>query len=138
MQNSRRCVVWDAPQTEDAFVGLYYRKLTVWRKAMDVAAEIYRLAPRLPSEEAYGLRSQITRAAASVPANIAEGWVRESPRERAQFLAIAHGSLAEVETLVELCEQAGYFPTRDTACVRGLMEEVGKMLGALRRRSRRR
>ncbi len=119
-------------------MGLYYRKLTVWRKAMDVATEIYRLASRLPPGEIYGLRSQITRAAASIPANIAEGWVRESVRERAQFLAIAHGSLAEVETLLELCEHVGFLPTKDTVHVRGLMEEVGKMLGALRRRTRRR
>ncbi len=118
-------------------MGLYYRKLTVWRKAMDVATDIYRMAPRLPTEEVYGLRSQITRAAASVPANIAEGWVRESVRERAQFLAIAHGSLAEVETLLELCEQVGFLANKDTVHVRGLMDEVGKMLGALRRRSRR-
>lgn len=62
---------------------MHYRELVVWQKAMEVAKVEYRLAPMLPREETYGMRSQITRAAASVPANIAEGWTRESVRERA-------------------------------------------------------
>lgn len=56
------------------------------------------------------MRSQITRAAVSIPANIAEGWTRESDREKMQFLAITQGSLAETETLLTLCEQIGWFP----------------------------
>jgi four helix bundle protein len=72
-------------------VGLRYKDLTVWRKAMDLAKEVYRIVQWLPREEAYGMRSQLTRAAISIPANIAEGWTRESERERARFLAIAQG-----------------------------------------------
>jgi four helix bundle protein len=70
---------------------LHYRDLTVWQKAMDVAQETYRLVPALPREEMYGVRSQITRAAVSVAANIAEGWTRESRAEKAQFFSIAQG-----------------------------------------------
>lgn len=113
---------------------MHYRELTVWQKAMRVAMEVYRLAPRLPREETYGMRSQLTRAAASVPANIAEGWTRESDKEKAQFLAIAQGSLAEAETFLTLCEKIGWFPKADTSRLRESMEEVGKMLTTLRRR----
>jgi four helix bundle protein len=88
-------------------MALHYRQLVVWRKAMDLSKHVYRLTVHLPREETYGIRSQITRAAISIPANIAEGWARESERERAQFLAIAQGSLAETETLVTLCEEMG-------------------------------
>jgi four helix bundle protein len=57
---------------------MHYRELTMWRKAMDAAIEVYRLTLMLPREETYGMRSQLTRAAVSIPANIAEGWTRES------------------------------------------------------------
>jgi four helix bundle protein len=87
---------------------MHYRELRVWQRAMEAAREVYRLVARLPREETYGMRSQITRAVVSVPANIAEGWTRESTKEKTQFLAVAHGSLAETETLLTLCEQLGW------------------------------
>lgn len=115
---------------------MHYRETIVWQKAMAAAREIYRLAPMLPREEIYGMRSQLTRAIVSVPANIAEGWARESLREKAQFLAIAHGSLAESETLITLCEQVGWFPEAETSALRGLLDEVSRMLTAMRRNHR--
>ena len=98
---------------------MHYRETIVWQKAMKAAREVYRLVPLLPREETYGLRSQITRAIVSVPANIAEGWTRESKNERAQFLSVAQGSLAEAETLLTLSEQVGWFPETETKTVRG-------------------
>ncbi|MBK7202813.1 MAG: four helix bundle protein [Anaerolineae bacterium] len=115
---------------------LHYKDLIVWQKAMEAAREVYRLAPRLPREETYGMRSQITRAAVSIPANIAEGWARESEREKAQFLAIAQGSLAESETLLTLCGQVGWFPEQETHKLRGLWDEVGRMLTTMRQNLR--
>jgi four helix bundle protein len=115
---------------------VHYRELIVWQKAMDVAREVYRLAPGLPREETYGMRSQLTRAAVSIPANIAEGWTRESPKERAQFLAVSQGSLAEVETLLTLCEDFGWFPPPETTQLRGVMDEVSRMLTTMRRNLR--
>ncbi len=115
---------------------MHYRELVVWQKAMMLAKEVYRLAPMLPREETYGMRSQITRAATSVPANIAEGWTRESNREKANFLSIAQGSLAETETFLTLCEEIGWFPKDQTTTIRNLIEEVGKMLSSMRRRLR--
>ncbi len=115
---------------------MHYRELTVWKKAMEAAKEVYRLAPLLPRAEIYGMRSQVTRAAVSVPANIAEGWTRESTREKAQFLAIAQGSLAETETLLTLCEQLSWFPEAETVTLRGLIDEVSRMLTTMRRNLR--
>ncbi len=115
---------------------MHFKELIVWQKAMAATREIYRLAPLLPREETYGMRSQITRAAVSIPANIAEGWARESDREKVQFLAIAQGSLAELETLLTLCIQIGWFPEEETAPLQGLMDEVGRMLTTMRRQRR--
>jgi four helix bundle protein len=115
---------------------MHYRDLIVWQKGMKAAREVYRLAPRLPREETYGMRSQITRAAVSIPANIAEGWARESVREKGQFLAIAHGSLAEADTLLTLCEQMEWFPEAETGTLRSLMEEISRMLTTMRRKRR--
>ena len=115
---------------------MHYRKTILWQKAMEAAREVYRLAPRLPRAETYGMRSQITRAAVSVPANIAEGWTRETPKDKAHFLAIAQGSLAEAETLLTLCEDLDWFPQSETRTLRGLLEEVSRMLTAMRRRLR--
>lgn len=115
---------------------MHYKETILWHKAMEAAREVYRLAPRLPREETYGMRSQITRAMVSVPANIAEGWTRESDKEKTQFLAVAQGSLAEVETLLTLCEQVEWFPEPETRRLRGLLDEVSRMLTTLRRRFR--
>lgn len=117
-------------------MGLPYRDLIAWKKAMALAREVYRLVPKLPREEAYGMRSQLTRAAVSIPSNIAEGWSRETGRDRAHFLAIAHGSLAETETLLTLCEEIGWFSVTDTQTLHSLLLEVGRILGALRRQLR--
>lgn len=115
---------------------MHYRKTVVGTKAMDVARGIYRIVPLLPREEAYGIRSQITRAAVSVPSNIAEGWTEESWRDELQFLAVAQRSLAELETRLTLCEQIAWFPPEKTSRIRTPVDEVSRMLTALRRRSR--
>ncbi|MBW3551145.1 MAG: four helix bundle protein [Proteobacteria bacterium] len=115
---------------------MHYRETVVWRKAMDVVREVYRLAPRLPKAEIYGLRSQLTRAAVSVSANIAEGWTRESVREKRQFLSVAHGSLAELETLLTICEEAGFFDAYSTGLARDRIDEVSRILTTMRRNRR--
>jgi four helix bundle protein len=113
-----------------------YRGLVAWQKSMLLAEKIYQPSSQLPKEETYGLRSQLTRAAVSIPANIAEGWTRESDKEKGQFLAIAQGSLAELETLLILCIQIGWFPETETALLNGLIDEVGRMLTTMRRHRR--
>lgn len=85
-----------------------HRDLIVWQKAMDLAVLVYQLTERLPKTEQYRVVAQITRAAASVPANIAEGHARGSARDYAHFLAISKGSLMETETFVMLAARLKY------------------------------
>ena len=87
-----------------------YRDLEVWQKGMDLAAECYRITEGFPGHERYGLASQLQRAAASVPANIAEGQARQHTKEFLQFLSVASGSLAEVETYLLLAVRLNYLP----------------------------
>jgi len=115
---------------------MHYRETSLWNRAMEMAVEAYRLVPRLPREQVYGLRSQLTRAMVSVPANVAEGWTRESVREKSQFFAITQGSLAETETLLTLCERLRWFPEAETTRLRALVYEVSRMLTSLRRKNR--
>jgi four helix bundle protein len=112
-----------------------HRDPVVWQKAMDLVVEVYRLADRFPRTEQYGLVSQLTRAAVSVPANIAEGSGRgNSRRDYAHFLGIARGSLMETETLLELAARLHYVGDHETARAFALIDEVSRMLSAIRSR----
>jgi len=75
-----------------------FRQLQIWKEGMDVAKQVYLLLAKFPSSEKFGLISQISRCAVSVPSNIAEGSSRSSDKEFAHFLSIALGSLFELET----------------------------------------
>src|SRR3990167_3497670 len=77
-----------------------YRELFVWQKGMDVVTEIYRFTEKFPKTEIYGLVSQMRRSAVSIPSNIAEGYARKYKQEYIQFLRIAFGSGAELETQI--------------------------------------
>ncbi len=108
-----------------------YRDLRVWQEAMTLAEMCYRLTKTFPKEEVYGMTSQIRRAAASVPANIAEGYGRESRAEYIRFLQIAQGSLKEVETHLILSERVGLAQGEAVAEALKQCEMVGKMLRSL-------
>ena len=84
-----------------------HKDLNVWKKARDLAAQVYSLTAKFPKEELYGLTSQIRRSAVSIPSNIAEGAARHSRKEFIQFLHIASGSVAELETQFLLAIQIG-------------------------------
>src|SRR5918992_4059287 len=79
-----------------------HRDLIAWKVSMELVAETYRIALKLPALERYGLTSQLRRAAVSLPTNIAEGFGRGSRPEFRRFLSIAEGSLRELQTLVDL------------------------------------
>lgn len=108
-----------------------YTELIVWQKSMDAAGSVYALIKKLPKEELFALSGQMRRAAISIPSNIAEGQARNSTKEFLQFLAIANGSKAELETQLLLCEKVGYLTDSDISGVLNQLQEVGKMLTAL-------
>ena len=111
-----------------------HRELTVWRKGMDLVVEVYRLSAGFPRDEMYRLTSQLTRAVVSVPANIAEGNARGTPRDYARFVGIAKGSLMETETFLFLAIRLGYISKDDARPALALLTEVSKMLTRLRSR----
>ncbi len=108
-----------------------HRDLIVWQKSMDLAVTAYQLTASFPSDERYGLTSQIRRSCASVPANIAEGYGRESSGAYAQQLRVAQGSLKELETHVELAHRVGHIDAAALSPVLKSAEEIGKMLRSL-------
>ena len=110
-----------------------HRDLIVWQKSMDLTVCIYQLTKSFPKEETYGLTSQIRRAAASIPANIAEGQGRRLGGEFQQFLAHARGSLLELDTHLELALRLEYLDSERYAVLNQRIVEVGKMLNGLRR-----
>ena len=109
-----------------------FRDLRVWQPGMELVVGVYELTRTLPKSETYGLVSQMQRAAVSIPANIAEGHNRRNLREYLNFLSIARGSLAEVETYLELVQRLGYATPGRVLPLVELATSVGKQLIALR------
>ncbi|MBI2921405.1 MAG: four helix bundle protein [Planctomycetes bacterium] len=108
-----------------------YRDLIVWQKAIDLVVPTYRIAERLPRIEIFALGAQFRRAVVSIPANLAEGHSRRGTSEFLHHMSIARGSLAEVETLVELVVRLGYASEVDLPDVRSRLEEIRRLLQAL-------
>ena len=108
-----------------------HRDLHVWQEAMGLAEATYRTVADAPSRWRFALADQTIRAAASVPANIAEGYGRYSPGSYAQFLKVARGSLNELDTHVMLAHRLGAFADDRAAVLLAQSERVGKMLNAL-------
>jgi four helix bundle protein len=109
-----------------------HKSLLVWQKGMLLAEMAYGHARAFPKAEAYGLTSQLTRAAISVPCNIAEGHARGTTKEYCHFLSVARGSLAETETLLLLALRVGYVVQDDIRPTLNLIDEIGKILNAIR------
>ena len=111
-----------------------YRNLEVWQLSMDLCEAVYRLLRQFPTEEKYALCDQLRRAVVSIPSNIAEGNGRDSRAEYSRFLAIARGSVFEVQTQLELAERFGYVTIPST--VKALLTDVSKMLFTMIRKFR--
>ena len=111
-----------------------HRDLEVWQKGMDFATEVYRLTKLMPKTEEYRLVGQVVRAAASVPANIAEGNARGSRKKYAQHVSIARGSLAEAETFLILAVRTGLLRGEEAGPALALADKLGRQLNVLRRR----
>jgi four helix bundle protein len=109
-----------------------HKELVVWQKAMDLVVAVYRITRTFPKTEIYGLASQMQRAAVSVPSNIAESHGLKQTQAYARHLAIANGSLTELETQLEIARRLGYL-TAENESVIDRAGEVGRMLAGLRR-----
>jgi len=109
-----------------------YRDLEVWNEAMTLVEKAYQLTADFPSDERYGLKSQMQRAAVSVPANIAEGYGRSGKVEYARFVTIARGSLMELETYLALCVRLKLCEREAMLTIWKRAESVGKVLTRLR------
>jgi len=112
-------------------MGNSYRELQVWRLSMQLTKDVYAVTKNFPSDERFGLISQLRRAAVSIPSNIAEGQARYSQREFLRFLSNARGSLAEVETQLLLSTELGYVPESEMQKLTRKTAEVGWLLNGL-------
>jgi four helix bundle protein len=111
-----------------------YRDLEVSQKAMELAVMVYALTRNLPRQEEHRLSAQLIRASASVPANIAEGHMRGTRRDYANFISIARGSLAETETFLMLVQRLDLVPEAHVNAALDLANQIGRMLTRLRQR----
>lgn len=111
-----------------------YQDVIVWQKAMDSVVEVYRLTKKFHKGEFYGLTNQIRRAAISIPSNIAEGHTRNSRSEYLNFLSIAQGSRAEVETQMPISVRLGYLTSEETLPTLSLLNEINRIISTIRQK----
>lgn len=105
-----------------------YKDLRIWQLSMVLAEDVYRLTENFPRTEMYGLQSQLRRSAVSVASNIAEGAGRNGPREFNQFVGIASGSLAELDTQLQLATRFGFLDNEDIEDVEMNIDVLQKMM----------
>ena len=111
-----------------------FRTLKVWERAHGLALAVYKLTQRFPKEELYGITSQMRRAAASVPANIAEAGGRSGSGEFHRFLSVAMGSAAELEYFLLLARDLALVTCESYELANDQANEVQRMLGSLIRK----
>lgn len=110
-----------------------FTDLQVWQKAHDLTLEVYRATTNFPDSERFGVVSQLRRATASVPANIAEGFGRRTSKEFLQFLGVANGSLQEVRYFMLLSKDLRYLDDEEYRRLDSQCEAIGRMITALGR-----
>lgn len=108
-----------------------FKELLVWQKSIEFVTEIYKITAQFPSEEKFGLVSQIRRASVSIPSNIAEGNSRRSSADYIQFLKIARGSAAEVETQIIISNNLKFIKDENFKELSFKISELLKMLNGL-------
>ncbi|MEI6580083.1 MAG: four helix bundle protein [Eubacteriales bacterium] len=113
-----------------------YNELNVWKKSIDLVEQIYLTTSDFPKDEMYSLTNQIRRAAISIPSNIAEGQARKTTKDFLNFLSIAQGSRAELETQVIIANRLKYIDDNKTEQLLSTLTEIAKMLYSLSSRLR--
>ena len=112
----------------------HFTELKVWQRSHTLVLDLYRLTSHFPADERFGLTSQLRRAAASVPTNIAEGAKRTGRQDYARFLNISQGSLAEAEYLIMLSRDLGYLAPEKAKDALSEVSEIAGMLHGLRKK----
>jgi four helix bundle protein len=120
-----------ASKKEPTMAARHYQELIVWQKALDLVVLIYQTTASSPREEQFGLTIQLRKAAVSIPSNIAEGQARNTPGDFLHFLAIARGSLQEVETQIIIAERLRYITAEKREGFFVLSSEVGRLINGL-------
>ncbi len=115
-----------------------HKKLKVWQQSMDFVTRVYRATASLPSEEKYGLTSQIRRSAVSIVSNIAEGAARQGNAEFVHFLSMSLGSVSEIDTQLEVCRRLSFISAETHDTLNRSLIEIDRMLIGLRNSVRRR
>jgi four helix bundle protein len=105
-----------------------FRDLNVWKKGMEIVKEIYTVVDGFPRQECYGLTSQMQRCSVSIPSNIAEGFNRFHNKEYKQFLYVALGSCAELETQIEIAMELKYMDTQKKTSLLEKLDHESRML----------
>ena len=108
-----------------------HKKLIVWQKAMAFIEQIYRLTETFPTEERFGLVTQMRRASVSIATNIAEGAARQTAKEMLQFLFIARGSLSELDTQIEIAHRLDWISAEQRVSLLGELDDVSRLLNGL-------
>ena len=110
-----------------------YKELKVWKKAVDLAVNVYKYTQAFPAEERYGLTSQARRSSVSIPSNIAEGSGRNTNKDFDNFLGISYGSTCELETQLIIANQVGFLELSKLKSLSYQIQEIQKMNYALKR-----
>ncbi len=108
-----------------------HKKLLLWKEAMELVSLIYDVAKHFPKEEEFGLKSQLRRAAVSVPSNISEGLTRRTNADKIHFLNIADGSLSEIDTQLEISLRLNILDLENFETIEKKIVTVEKLLGGL-------
>ena len=106
-----------------------YKDLKVWQRGIELVKEVYKITSQFPKNEIYGLAIQMRRAVVSIPSNIAEGYLRKNLKEYLQFLRVAYGSAAELETQLIIAKDL--YQNINYLRAESLLEEIQKMLNTL-------
>ena len=108
-----------------------YKDLEIWQIGKSVVKDVYQLTGSFPKEELYGLTSQMRRAAISIPSNVAEGFRRRHTKEYKQFLHIALGSCAELETQIIIAKELSYCNSGEDDICLDKLDHIGRMITSL-------
>lgn len=108
-----------------------YKNLEVWKRSMQLVKQVYLLTKKYPKEELFALTSQTKRAVVSIPSNIAEGMGRNYKKDTIQFVYVAHGSLYELETLLNIAVMVNIISEEDFAAYPSLINELIKIINGL-------